>query len=71
MTCYNCGEPGHINTHCPKPKQASIGGKMFALMGTQTSSDDKLIKGICYINNTPLIDIINIGATHSFIDVAM
>ncbi|XP_050890951.1 uncharacterized protein LOC127096424 [Lathyrus oleraceus] len=38
-------------------------------MGTQTSSDDKLIKGTCYINNTPLVDIINIGATHSFIDV--
>ncbi|XP_050909213.1 uncharacterized protein LOC127122986 [Lathyrus oleraceus] len=36
-------------------------------MGTQTSSDDKLIRGICYINDTPLISLIDTGATHSFI----
>ncbi|XP_050896529.1 uncharacterized protein LOC127103304 [Lathyrus oleraceus] len=65
VTCYNCGESGHINTHCMKPKQASTGGKLFAQTGTQTSSDDMLIRGICYINNTPLIT----GATHSFIVV--
>ena len=67
VTCYNYGEPGHIITHFAKPKQALIGGKVFALTGTQTSDDDRLIKGICYTNNTPLIAIINIGATHSFI----
>ncbi|XP_050876161.1 uncharacterized protein LOC127079837 [Lathyrus oleraceus] len=42
VTCYNYGEPGHINTRCPKPKQASTGGKVFALTGTHTSSDDRL-----------------------------
>lgn len=40
---------------------------MFALKGTQTSSDDRLIRGIYYTNNTPLIAIINTGATHYFI----
>ncbi|XP_050914985.1 uncharacterized protein LOC127129926 [Lathyrus oleraceus] len=58
---------GHINTHCPKPKQASTRGKVFALTGTHTSSDDRLIRGICYINNTPLIAIIDTGASHYFI----
>ncbi|XP_050919115.1 uncharacterized protein LOC127136621 [Lathyrus oleraceus] len=67
VTCYNYGEPGHINTHCPKPKKASIRGKVFALTGTQTSSDDRLIRGTCYINNIPLIVIIDTGDTHSFI----
>ncbi|XP_050916802.1 uncharacterized protein LOC127131974 [Lathyrus oleraceus] len=67
VTCYNYGEPGHINTHCAKLKQALIGGKVFALMGTQTSSDDRLIRGICYFNITPLIAIIDTGATQSFI----
>lgn len=66
VTCYNYGEPRHISTHCLKPKQASTGGKVFALKGTQTSNEDMLIKGICYIDNTPLIDIID-TATHSFI----
>ncbi|XP_050909763.1 uncharacterized protein LOC127123605 [Lathyrus oleraceus] len=69
VTCYNYVEPGHINTRCSKPKQASTGGKVFALTGTQTSSDDRLIRGICYINNTPLIAIIDNGASHSFIIV--
>ncbi|XP_050890380.1 uncharacterized protein LOC127095783 [Lathyrus oleraceus] len=69
VTCYNYGEPGHIITHFAKPKQALSGGKVFALTGTQTSSDDRLIRGICYIKNTPLIAIIDIGPTHSFIVV--
>ncbi|XP_050890763.1 uncharacterized protein LOC127096209 [Lathyrus oleraceus] len=69
VTCYNYGEPGHINTHCSKHKKASTRGKVFALTGTQTSSDDMLIRGTCYINNTPLNAIIDIGATHFFITV--
>lgn len=28
---------------------------------------DNLIRGTCFINNLPLIDIIDMGATHSFI----
>ncbi|XP_050890847.1 uncharacterized protein LOC127096304 [Lathyrus oleraceus] len=67
VTFYNYGEPGHISTHCSKPKQASIRGKMFVPKGTQTSRDDRLIRGICYINNTHLIDIIDTASTHSFI----
>ena len=42
---------------------------MFALAGTQTSSVNRLIRGICFINGIPLIIIIDIGATHSFITV--
>ncbi|XP_050891048.1 uncharacterized protein LOC127096532 [Lathyrus oleraceus] len=67
VTGYNYGEPGHISTRCSKPKQASTRGKVFVLTGTQTSSDDRLIRGICYINNTPFIDIIDTSATRSFI----
>lgn len=67
VTYYNYGEPGHINTHCPKPKQALTRGNVFALTGTQNSSDDRLVRGICYINNTPLIVIIDTCTTHSFI----
>ncbi|XP_050876686.1 uncharacterized protein LOC127080409 [Lathyrus oleraceus] len=69
LTCYNCGEPRHISTNFPKPKKALTGEKVFTLKGTQTSSDDRLIRGIFYINNTSLIVIIDTGATHSFIVV--
>ncbi|XP_058725974.1 uncharacterized protein LOC131597285 [Vicia villosa] len=68
-TCYSCGEKGHISTHCERPKKSQASGKVFTLVGTQSTSDDRLIKGTCFINGVPLIDIINTGATHSFIFV--
>lgn len=40
---------------------------MFALAGSQTTSSDRLIRGTCYIHNIPLITIIDMGATYSFV----
>ncbi|XP_058733135.1 uncharacterized protein LOC131604728 [Vicia villosa] len=68
-TCYNCGEKGHISTHCEKPKKSQAGGKVFALVVTQSTSGDRSIKGTCFINGVLLIAIIDTGATHSFISV--
>ena len=68
-TCYNCGEQGHISTHCQKPKKTQTNGKVFALVGAQSTSEDRTVKGTCFIHNTPLIAIIDTGATHSFISV--
>jgi hypothetical protein len=42
---------------------------VFALAGAQPTSADRLIKGICFIHDTPLVVIIDTGATHSFISV--
>ncbi|XP_057432023.1 uncharacterized protein LOC130724755 [Lotus japonicus] len=69
VVCFNCGEEGHISTQCQKPKKA-LGSKVFALAGTQTPSEDRLIRGTCFINSTPLITIIDTGATHCFIVAA-
>ncbi|XP_058741477.1 uncharacterized protein LOC131613856 [Vicia villosa] len=68
-TCYNYGEQGHISTHCQKPKKSQTNGKVFPLVGTQSIDEDRLVKGTCFIHNTPLIAIIDTGATHSFISV--
>lgn len=67
--CYNCGEIGHINTNCQKPKKAQSGGKVFALYGTKTTSADHFIQGTCFINEIPLISIIDTGAMHSFVSL--
>ncbi|XP_058741124.1 uncharacterized protein LOC131613474 [Vicia villosa] len=67
VVCFNCGEEGHIGSQCQKPKKAQAGGKVFALAGTQTSTEDRLIRGTCFINSMPLITIIDTGATHCFI----
>lgn len=48
-------------------KKEQSGGKVFALAGVQTTNEDNLIRGTCFINSTHLIAIIDTGATHSFI----
>lgn len=42
-------------------------GKVFDLSGAKASKSDNLVPGTCFINVIPLITIIDIGATHSFI----
>src|SRR3954471_8716933 len=69
VTCYNCGEEGHISPQCPKPKKNQAGGKVFALSGSETTPEDRLIKGTCFIHGTPLVAIIDTRATHSFISL--
>jgi len=67
MVCFNCDEEGHISSQCKKPKKAQASGKVFALTGTQIVNEDRLIRGTCFFNSTPLIAIIDTGATHCFI----
>ncbi|XP_058763723.1 uncharacterized protein LOC131637155 [Vicia villosa] len=44
VICFNCGEEGHISSQFQKPKKAQAGGKMFALAGTPTAAEDRLIR---------------------------
>ena len=69
VVCFRCGEAGHISTYCQNPKKEQARGKVFALSGEDVPSSDKLIRGTCFINNVPLIAIIDTGATHSFISL--
>ncbi|GAU44259.1 hypothetical protein TSUD_400050 [Trifolium subterraneum] len=66
-TCFNCGEEGHKSPECKKPKKVT--GKVFALNGEGVDQVDNLIRGTCFIHDTPLIAIIDTGATHSFISM--
>ena len=65
VTCFNCGEEGHKSPECKKPKKTT--GKVFALSGDGAEQVDNLIRGTCFIYDTPLIAIVDTGATHSFI----
>ncbi|GAU51873.1 hypothetical protein TSUD_416580 [Trifolium subterraneum] len=66
-TGFNCGEEGHKSPECKKPKKVT--GKVFALNGEGADQVDNLIRGTCFIHDTPLIAIIDTGATHSFISM--
>jgi len=69
VVCFNCNEEGHIGSQCKKPKKAQTTGRVFPLTGTLTENEDRLIRGTCYFNSTPLISIIDTGATHCFIAI--
>jgi len=69
IICFNCDEEGHLSSQCKKPKKTQASGKVFTLTGTQTSNEDRLIKGTCFFNSIPLIAIIDTGATHCFIAI--
>ncbi|GAU51518.1 hypothetical protein TSUD_413850 [Trifolium subterraneum] len=66
-TCFNCGEEGHKSPECKKPKKVT--GKVFALNGEGADQVDNLIRGTCFIHDTPLIAIIDTEATHSFMSM--
>ena len=54
-----------MSKKCTKPKKAA--GKVLALNAVEVEQPGNLIRGMCFINSTPLIVIIDTGATHSFI----
>jgi len=69
VVCVNCNEEDHIGSQCKKPKKAQATGRVFVLTGPQTENEDRLIKGTCYFDNTPLVAIIDTSATHCFIAI--
>ncbi|XP_058784136.1 uncharacterized protein LOC131658904 [Vicia villosa] len=44
VTCFNCGEKGHVSTKCDKQKKEQAKGKVFALSGAGATSDERLIQ---------------------------
>ena len=49
VVCFNCNEQGHIDSQCKQPKKTKTTGRVFALTGTQTENDDRLIRGTCLL----------------------
>ncbi|XP_058788212.1 uncharacterized protein LOC131662423 [Vicia villosa] len=43
VTCYNCGEQGHISIRFDKPNKEQAKGKVFSLSDVDTTVDDRLI----------------------------
>ncbi|XP_058766421.1 uncharacterized protein LOC131640020 [Vicia villosa] len=70
---FNCGKPSHKSNVCTaEVKRCFRCGKIRHAMSEcrhkeMTGNEDGLIRGKCFINSTPLITIIDTGATHYFI----
>ncbi|XP_058772875.1 uncharacterized protein LOC131646968 [Vicia villosa] len=46
VTCYNCGEEGHVSPQCTKTRKNQSGGEVFALSGSETTHEDRLMKAV-------------------------
>lgn len=53
LTCYNCGEPGHISTNCQKPKKAQSGGKVFAMFASLSVESQTIVAGLPMVCEFP------------------
>ncbi|XP_058784179.1 uncharacterized protein LOC131658949 [Vicia villosa] len=69
VTCFECGEHGHISPRCPRKKKApeTTTGCVYTLYARKAKGNNNLIAGTCYVNNQPLCVLVDYGATHSFI----
>ncbi|XP_058760552.1 uncharacterized protein LOC131633895 [Vicia villosa] len=68
VTCYECGEPGHISIFCPnKRAPEKTTGRVYTLDARKAKGNNNLIAGTCYVNNQTLCVLVDCGATHSFI----
>ncbi|XP_058753454.1 uncharacterized protein LOC131626636 [Vicia villosa] len=68
VTCYECGEQGHISPHCPKKKaQEKMAGRVYTLYARKAKGNNNLIADTCYVNNQPLCVLVDCGATRSFV----
>ncbi|XP_058784036.1 uncharacterized protein LOC131658799 [Vicia villosa] len=52
VVCFTCGVEGNIDSQCQKPKKESGSGKVFALVGTQTATEDGNVGGEYFISST-------------------
>ncbi|XP_058765786.1 uncharacterized protein LOC131639301 [Vicia villosa] len=68
VTCFGCGEKGHIVPQCPKEKiPERTTGRVYTLDARKAKGNNNLIAGTCYVNNQPLRVLLDCGDTHSFI----
>ncbi|KAL6582471.1 hypothetical protein OROMI_006485 [Orobanche minor] len=67
--CYNCKEPGHIVTNCPKlqGKQGKTPARVFAMTHQEAAENPEVMAGMLNISNIPALVLFDTGATHSFI----
>ncbi|XP_058741748.1 uncharacterized protein LOC131614137 [Vicia villosa] len=68
VTCYECGEPGHISRFFPKKRAPEkTAGRVYTLDARKAKGNNNLIAGTCYVNNQPLCVLVDCGATHCFV----
>ncbi|XP_016163222.1 uncharacterized protein LOC107605779 [Arachis ipaensis] len=73
---YNCGEPGHIVSNCPKKPVQGVARtqqqrRVFIMTPEDAVYSDSLIQGQCYVKTRFITAFYNSGASHSFISLTV
>nr|GEW49749.1 putative reverse transcriptase domain-containing protein [Tanacetum cinerariifolium] len=73
MTCYGCGEKGHIKTNCParnNPRRSGARGQSYALRHGDQNLGPKVVTGTFLLNNRYARVLFNSGSDKSFVNVS-
>ncbi|XP_058783872.1 uncharacterized protein LOC131658615 [Vicia villosa] len=74
IVCFKCGKPSHKSNACTtklvsETEVDTSWWESVCLAETQIATEDRIIRGTCFIDSIPLIAIIDTSATHCFIVV--
>ena len=77
ITCFGCGEVGHIKRECPKggnqgaKNQGGVArGKAYVMGGEDVMEDPKVVTGTFLVNNRYASILFDSGADRSFVSLA-
>nr|GEW98938.1 hypothetical protein [Tanacetum cinerariifolium] len=72
MTCYGCGEKGHIKTNCParnNPGRSGAHGEAYALRDSNQNLGPNVVTGTFLLNNCYARVLFNSRSDKSFVNV--
>nr|GEU63487.1 putative reverse transcriptase domain-containing protein [Tanacetum cinerariifolium] len=72
MTCYGCGEKGHIKTNCPtrnNPGRGGAGGQAYALRDGDQNLGPNVVMGTFLLNNCYARVLFDSGSDKSFVNI--
>nr|GEU45339.1 hypothetical protein [Tanacetum cinerariifolium] len=72
MTCYECGEKGHIKTNCParnNPGRSGARGQAYALRDGDQNLGPNVVTGTFLLNNCYARVLFDSGSDKSFVNV--
>nr|GEV38175.1 putative reverse transcriptase domain-containing protein [Tanacetum cinerariifolium] len=72
VTCYGCGEKGHIETNCParnNPERSGAHGQAYALRDGDQNLGPNVVTGTFLLNNCYARVLFDLGSDKSFVNI--
>ncbi|GKF80783.1 putative reverse transcriptase domain-containing protein [Tanacetum coccineum] len=73
VTCYDCGEKGHIRNYCPKkrdPRGEEPRGRAYVIRDTEKQQGPNVVMGMFLLNNRYATVLFDSGSDKSFVNTS-